>query len=93
MAALECLSLKTWSLEAFALNAGHTVAQVRARLLDLLILAIMGFVVMGCGRYALVGYAEDDEDFFCDLLKQAGAVLLLHENCRNIVTLRLKASG
>ena len=23
----------------------------------------MGFVVMGCGRYALVGYAEDDEDF------------------------------
>ena len=45
------------------MNADHTVAQVRARLLDLLILAIMGFVVMGCGRYALVGYAEDDEDF------------------------------
>lgn len=63
VAALECLSLKTWTLEAFALNAEHTVAQVRARLLDLLILAMMGFIVMGCGRYALVGYAEDDEDF------------------------------
>ena len=62
-AALECLSLKTWTLKAFALNAEHTAAQVRARLLDLLILAMMGFVVMGCGRYALVGYAEDDEDF------------------------------
>lgn len=57
------LSLKTWTLKAFALNAEHTAAQVRARLLDLLILAMMGFVVMGCGRYALVGYAEDDEDF------------------------------
>ena len=57
MAALGCFSLKTWTLEAFALNAEHTVAQVRARLLDILILAMMG-----CGRYALVGYAEDDED-------------------------------
>lgn len=61
--ALESLVDKAWSLRAYALNAEHTAAQVQARLLELLILAMMGFVIMGSGRYCLAAYADDDLDF------------------------------
>ena len=61
--ALQSMADRSWSLRSFALNAEHTTAQVQARLLDIMILAMMGFVVMGCGRYCLVAYKEDDPDF------------------------------
>ena len=63
MNALQSIADRSWSLRAYALNGEHTTAQVQARVLEMAILAMMGFLLMGSGRCCLVAYEEDDPDY------------------------------